>query len=73
MSIDKYALKESLSDVALGLVIALPLSFSILTLCQYYELSIFLTSIAQTILFTIVAVVRKYYMRIIFKRGGKNE
>jgi len=72
MKIDKLALKESLSDVAVGVVIALPLSFFVLKMCNYFNVSLLVTSITQTTVFTLVAIIRKYCVRIIFKKGEAN-
>jgi hypothetical protein len=38
MKIDRRALKESVSDVGLGIVIAIPLSFAVLNVLQSLEL-----------------------------------
>jgi len=72
MKIDRLALKESLSDVAVGFIIALPLSFLLLNLCNYFNISLLTTSIIQTTVFTFVAIVRKYCVRIVFKKGETN-
>jgi|TARA_R110000764_G_scaffold49091_1_gene108714 hypothetical protein len=72
MKIDRRVLKESLSDVGVGLVIALPLSFIVLNLCDYFNCSLLATSVIQTSVFTCVAIVRKYCVRIVFKKGDVN-
>ena len=72
MKIDRLALKESLSDVAVGFIIALPLSFLLLNLCNYFNISLLTTSIIQTTVFTLVAIIRKYCVRIVFKKGELN-
>jgi len=72
MKIDKPALRESLSDVAVGVVIALPLSFFVLNMCNYFNASLLTTSVVQTTVFTLVAIVRKYCVRIAFKKGEIN-
>ena len=72
MKIDRLALKESLSDVAVGFIIALPLSFLLLNICNYFNISLLTTSIIQTTVFTFVAIVRKYCVRIVFKKGETN-
>ena len=69
MKIDRRALKESLSDVAVGVVIALPLSFFVLNMCNYFNASLLTTSVIQTTVFTLV---RKYCVRIVFKKGEIN-
>ena len=39
MKIDRRALKESVSDVGVGILIAIPLSFAVLNVCTYLELA----------------------------------
>ena len=72
MKIDRRALKESLSDVAVGVVIALSLSFFDLNSCNYFNASLLTTYVIQTTVFTFVAIVRKYCVRIVFKKGELN-
>ena len=72
MKIDKDALKESVVDTS----IALPINwlFAYLTLLLLYLFNItdlFMISIAQVTVLTILAIIRKYYVRVYF--GGKNE
>ena len=72
MKIDKDALKESVVDTS----IALPINwlFAYLTLLLLYLFNItdlLMISIAQVTVLTILAIIRKYYVRVYF--GGKNE
>jgi len=69
MKIDRYAMKESLSDVAVGIIIALPVSYIVLNVCKYLEVTLLTTSITQTTVFTLIAIIRKYIVRITFKKG----
>jgi|TARA_R100000353_G_C6407007_1_gene169282 predicted membrane protein len=69
MKIDRYAMKESLSDVAVGIIIALPVSYIVLNVCKYLEVTLLTTSIIQTTVFTLIAIIRKYIVRITFKKG----
>ena len=71
MKIDRLALKETFSDVSVGIIIAFPLSFFVLNVCNYLNLSLVLTSVIQTTVFTFVAIIRKYCVRIVFKKGEK--
>jgi len=73
MKIDKRVFKESLADVGIGIIIALPISYIVLNICKYYECSVFTTSIIQTTVFTIVAFLRKYFVRATFKKGDMYE
>ena len=72
MKIDRRALKESVSDVGLGIVIAIPLSFAVLNVCTYLGLANLTISIIQVAVFTIVGIIRKYCVRVIFKKGDMN-
>ena len=72
MTIDKMVLKETLSDVSVCIIIAFPLYFCVLHHCNYLDFSLFVTSITQTTVFTFVAIVRKYCVRIVFKKGETN-
>jgi|TARA_R110000796_G_scaffold173902_2_gene290887 hypothetical protein len=72
MKIDRRALKESLSDVGVGIIISLPLSFGILNVCTYFELPNIAISSIQVAVFTVVAIIRKYCVRVIFKKGDMN-
>ena len=69
MKLDRYAMKESLSDVAVGIIIALPVSYIVLNVCNYLEVTLLTTSIIQTTVFTLIAIIRKYIVRITFKKG----
>jgi len=62
-------MKESLSDVAVGIIIALPVSYIVLNVCKYLEVTLLTTSITQTTVFTLIAIIRKYIVRITFKKG----
>tara|TARA_R100000908_G_scaffold53706_1_gene29004 strand:+ start:321 stop:542 length:222 start_codon:yes stop_codon:yes gene_type:complete len=72
MKIDKYAMRETISDVGVGFLLAFPISLTVLNICNYFNASILATSISQTFVFTIFAVLRKYYIRVTFKKGETN-
>jgi hypothetical protein len=73
MRVDKLALTETLHDVVLGLVIALPISFLVLNICRDLGFSLLATSVTQTTIFTLIAIIRKYYVRVYFKNLSKNQ
>ena len=73
MKIDKTALTETMSDVGVGFLLAFPISLSVLNICDYFQASILTTSIVQTVVFTLFAILRKYYIRVSFKRRNKYE
>ena len=81
MSFDKESLKESVSDTALALLINFPLNMVLLIIAnrtfiphmkteaeQVFWLSVFLT-----IVFTLVAVTRKYFVRVYFKNKNNKK
>ena len=71
MKIDRHALKETMSDVGVGFLLAFPISLTVLNICNYFNASILATSIAQTFVFTIFAIVRKYCIRMTFKKADE--
>ena len=67
--LDKASLKESMIDTSIALPIAWGMSY--LTLIFLYTLNIsdaFIISLLQTIVLTIVSVLRKYIIRTKFKK-----
>ena len=67
--LDKASLKESMIDTSIALPIAWGMSY--LTLILMYALNIsdaFIISLLQTIVLTIVSVLRKYIIRTKFKK-----
>ena len=68
---DKNAWIEAISDTAIGTVINFPLNLALLTVTFSLEFNVFWTAVASWALFTVVAVVRKYFIRKHFaKRNG---
>ena len=67
MKIDKESMEEAVNDVGIGLVVSFPISYGLLKLCSYLEVSLVATSIIQVSVFTLVAVVRKYMVRVYYK------
>ena len=62
----KAALKESLADTMAGLVINLPLNYALLAFGLYLELDALALTLFMTSVFTIIAVIRKYLIRLHF-------
>ena len=52
----------------LGIIIALPVSYIVLNVCKYLEVTLLTTSIIQTTVFTLLQSC-KYIVRITFKKG----
>ena len=80
MNIDKQSLKESVGDTALALLINFPLNMLLLYVANRTFIPkleseadiIFWTSVFLTFWFTLVAVTRKYFVRVWFKSKEKN-
>jgi hypothetical protein len=62
----KAALKESVTDTFAGLIINLPMNYALLAFGLYLELGALALTLFMTGVFTIIAVVRKYYIRLHF-------
>jgi len=65
--IDKKALKETLVDVSIGIILATPISYITLSAAQINDLSITNTTALQVTVFTVVAILRKYFVRVYYK------
>lgn len=72
---DKWAaFKEAVTDTAIGSVINVPLNFIMISLAFYWSLTALETTIFMTCVFTVLAIVRKMYIRLHFhKRYRKKE
>jgi hypothetical protein len=66
---DKRALKESVSDTAIAIPLNVFLNWVFLTVFLAWGMSAFQISIALTVVFTILAIIRKYYVRVWFKKN----
>jgi hypothetical protein len=67
------ALKESFSDTVLGTFINFPVNFILIAFCLEMEMQALTMTVFMTSILFILAVGRKYYMRIYFeKRNNKN-
>ena len=64
-------LKEAMVDTFTGTLINLPLVWLVLFLCLMVTHNSFLISLAQASVLTIVAIIRKYYIRVWFKKREK--
>ena len=62
----KKAWQEAIGDTALATIINLPLNILVLTITFKLQLSVLDTSIVLWVIFTIVAIVRKYFVRKLF-------
>ena len=62
----KNAIRESITDTAAGLVINLPMNYVLLAFGLYLEMGAIALTIFMTGVFTIIAVIRKYLIRLHF-------
>jgi len=70
--INSKVAKESIVDVGIGLIISFPIAFTVLTFTTNMEFSVGATALTQTVVFTSLALFRKYCVRLFFlKNEGK--
>ena len=62
MTLDGSAMREAVSDVTIGFFMAFPIAFVVLSVTTWLELSVPVTAGVQTLVFTVVALVRKYLL-----------
>ena len=65
---NKAALKEALSDTALGTVLNFPLNLLAMWTVFELQLTVLESSILLWAVFTAVAIVRKYCLRVYFEK-----
>ena len=70
--LDKAAFKEALLDVSVGFVMAFPVALAVISFCSWIGFGIILTAVFQTIVFTLVSLTRKYFIRVHFKKFDEN-
>ena len=70
--INSKVAKESIVDVGIGLIISFPIAFTVLTFTTNMEFTVGATALTQTVVFTSLALFRKYCVRLFFlKNEGK--
>ena len=62
----KAALKESITDTGLGMFINLPANYLLLAIGLHFNMGALALTIFMTSVFTVIAVIRKYYIRLHF-------
>ena len=65
---NKKAWIESISDTVVGSMINFPLNVSLLYMSRYLDLTVLQTSIFLSVVFTMIAIVRKYTIRNYFSK-----
>jgi len=66
--VDKLAAKEAILDVGVGFLMAFPVALAVLSFSNWIGIGVITTAVFQTFVFTIVSLLRKYFVRVHFKR-----
>jgi len=69
---NKPALYESLADTGVGLIINLPITWLSIYIGIVFEMSVGEFTLFQTVVFTIVSLIRKYVIRNHFSKIENN-
>ena len=67
-SVDKAAAKEAVADVGVGFFMAFPVALAVLSFTTWMNFAVITTAVVQTLVFTVVSLLRKYFVRVHFKR-----
>tara|TARA_R100001086_G_scaffold112796_1_gene57546 strand:+ start:9937 stop:10179 length:243 start_codon:yes stop_codon:yes gene_type:complete len=74
MKINSRAMKEAIIDTTIGLPINWFFAYITIVVLMLFEInSAFVISIVQVVVLTILAIIRKYLVRIYFKQGDAYE
>lgn len=73
MKLNKPAFREVLTDTLIATLINFPLNFLLIWFAFRIELSAFMTTVFCTSLLFIIAMIRKYYIRIHFERRANGK
>jgi len=65
--LNKVALKESFVDTFMGTAINLPLVWLLLTVCLMFTQDALIITLVQSVVLTLLAIIRKYCVRMWFK------
>lgn len=68
---NKAAWREAISDTVIGTIINFPLNMAAMWFIFMAQLTVFESSVLLWFIFTSVAIVRKYFMRIYFEKKSK--
>jgi len=64
----KQALKEAVADTMIAAAINIPLNYTLIATAYSLELSAIESTIMFTSVFTVLAIIRKFYIRLHFER-----
>lgn len=67
------ALKESVTDTGIGLLINVPINYILLSVVEAYTIGAVVGTILMTAVFTIFAILRKTYIRLHFAKRYSEE
>ena len=65
---NRAALKEAVSDTVIGTIINFPLNVIMMWVIFRVELTVMQSSILLWVVFTSIAVIRKYYIRVYYSK-----
>lgn len=65
----RRAIKESITDTLFGMAINIPINFLLLSLAFQYDLSVSETTVLLTVVFTVIAIIRKTAIRLHFSKN----
>lgn len=68
---NKAAWREAISDTVIGTIINFPLNMVAMWFIFMAQLTVFESSVLLWFIFTSVAIIRKYFMRIYFEKKSK--
>ena len=72
MIINKEAMKESLSDTFIATIINFPLNWFLISVAFYVKMNALETAIFCTSILFVIAIIRKYMVRIHFANRKSN-
>lgn len=70
---NKAAWKEALTDTAIGTALNFPLNMLAMWIIFKLELTVFQSSVLLWFIFTTIALVRKYALRVYFEKKSKEK
>ena len=71
--LDRAAAREAVTDVGVGFFMAFPVALAVLSFTTWLNFGVVTTAVFQTLVFTVVSLVRKYFVLVHFKRMNGND
>ena len=71
--LDRAAAREAVTDVGVGFFMAFPVALAVLSFTTWLNFGVVTTAVFQTLVFTVVSLVRKYFVRVHFIRMNGND